>query len=219
MPRMKPPVPVGQRGDEVRKMTITEGLAELKLLDSRIRKAINTEFIWAAKKADMTEEQNKKYREVAEGNYASVTELIKNRNAIKSAIVKSNAVTMVKVNGSEMTVAEAIERKSAIEYERSLLCSFRDQFAGTKNTVERQNARVQERIDSMLSQIASSGKNDIAEAQKIMSETYMANNGWGMFDPLDLSEKIKALDEQIDGFEKDVDIALSMSNAITTIEI
>ena len=61
MPRMKPPVPVGQRGDEMRKMTITEGLAELKLLDSRIRKAINTEFIWAAKKADMTEEQNKKY--------------------------------------------------------------------------------------------------------------------------------------------------------------
>ena len=59
----------------------------------------------------------------------------------------------------------------------------------------------------------------IAEAQKIMSETYMANNGWGMFDPLDLAEKIKALDEQIDGFEKDVDIALSMSNAITTIEI
>lgn len=219
MPRMKPPVPVGQRGDEMRKMTITEGLAELKLLDSRIRKAINTEFIWAAKKADMTEEQNKKYKEVAEGNYASVTELIKNRNAIKSAIVKSNAVTMVKVNGSEMTVAEAIERKSAIEYERSLLCSFRDQFAGTKNTVERQNARVQERIDNMLSQIASSGKNDIAEAQKIMSETYMANNGWGMFDPLDLAEKIKALDEQIDGFEKDVDIALSMSNAITTIEI
>lgn len=219
MPRMKPPVPVGQRGDEMRKMTITEGLAELKLLDSRIRKAIYTEFIWAAKKVDMTEEQNKKYRQVAESNYASVCDLIKNRNAIKSAIVKSNAVTMVKVDGVEMTVAEAIERKSAIEYERSLLASFKDQFAGTKNTVEKQNARVQERIDNMLSQIASSGKNDIAEAQKIMSETYMANNGWGMFDPLDLAEKIKALDKQIDGFEKDVDIALSMSNAITTIEI
>lgn len=218
-PEGKPPLSVGQKGNDMRKMTITEGLAELKLLDKRIEKAILKEYAWSAKKADMTEAENARHKEIAEANYASVMDLIKNRNAIKSAIVKSNATTVVKVNGVEMTVAEAIERKTSISYEKRLLTEWRDQYAGAKNNADRQNERVQERIDNMLSQIASSGKSDITDAQKVMSETYMANNGWGVFDPLDLGEKIKTLDEQIDGFEKDVDIALSMSNAITTIEI
>lgn len=203
----------------MRIMTVTEGLAELKLLDSRINKAIDKEFTWSAKNVDMTEEAKARHKETAEANYASVTDLIKNRNAIKSAIVKSNAVTMVNVNGVEMTVAEAIERKTSIDYEKHFLNELKKQYTGAKLNAERMNERVQERIDNMLSQIASSGKSDIADAQRVMSETYMANNGWGVFDPLDLAEKIKVMDEQIDGFEKDVDIALSVSNAVTRIEI
>lgn len=219
MPRMKPPVPVGQEGEEMRRMTITEGLAELKTLGKRINKAIYTEYIWSAKKADMTEESNAKYKEIAQANLSSVEDLIANRNAIKAAIVKSNAITMVKIGSEEMTVADAIERKTSIEFERELLREWKDQYTQTKNNVDAQNRRVQERIDNMLSQIASSQKSDIEEAQKVMSETYMANNGWDIFDPLDIKAKIDEYDKRIDEFEKNVDIALSMSNAVTTIEI
>ena len=203
----------------MRRMTITEGLAELKLLNKRIEKAIYKDFIWSAKKADMTEAETAKYKEIAEANMKSVEDLIANRNAIKAAIVKSNAVTKVTIAGNEMTVAEAIERKTYIESEKMLLNEWRRQFTQAINNVATQNDRVQSRIDNMLSQIASSTKSDIEEAQRVMSETYMANNGWDIFDPIDLKSKIEELDEKIDQFEKNVDIVLSVSNAVTMIEV
>lgn len=203
----------------MRKMTITEGLAELKMLTKRIEKAIYKDYIWSAKKIDMTETEIAKHKEIAEANMKSVEDLIKNRNAIKSAIVKSNAVTMVKVAGEEMTVAEAIERKTSIGSEKELLSEWQRQYVQAKNNVDVQNRGVQARIDNMLSQIASSAKSDIEEAQKVMSETYMQNNGWDIFDPVDIKSKIDAYDAMIDEFEKNVDIVLSMSNAVTMIEV
>ena len=203
----------------MRKMTITEGLTELKLLNKRIEKAIYKDYIWSAKKIDMTDVEMAEHKEIAEANMKSVEDLIANRNAIKAAIVRSNAVTKVNVAGEEMTVAEAIERKTYIASEKLLLAEWQRQYAQAKNNVDVQNRRVQERIDSMLSQIAASSKSDIEEAQKVMSETYMANNGWDIFDPVNLKEKMDALDERIDQFEKNVDVVLSVSNAVTMIEV
>ena len=171
----------------MRKMTITEGLTELKLLNKRIEKAIYKDYIWSAKKIDMTDVEMAEHKEIAEANMKSVEDLIANRNAIKAAIVRSNAVTKVNVAGEEMTVAEAIERKTYIASEKLLLAEWQRQYAQAKNNVDVQNRRVQERIDSMLSQIAASSKSDIEEAQKVMSETYMANNGWDIFDPVTTS--------------------------------
>ena len=219
MPQSEPPVSVGRKEREMRKMTITEGLAELKLLDSRISKAIKRDFIWSAKKAELTLAETDKHKAEAQANYASVKDLIENRNAIKSAIVKSNATTMVAIGGKEMTVAEAIERKTSIGYERRLRDEWVTQYSNAKKNADMMNDRVQGRIDGMLDQIAASNKPDIEDAQKVMSEAYMANNGWEVFDPLDLLKKAEELDKDIDEFEKNVDIALSMSNAVTTIEI
>ena len=203
----------------MRRMTITEGLAELKLLTKRIDKAIYKDYVWSAKKSKMTDGEVAEHRAIAETNVKSVTDLIKNRNEIKAAIVKSNATTMVNVAGVEMTVAEAIERKVNIEFDKALLAEWKRQYTQATNNVETQNLQVQERIDNMLSQIASSSKSDIEEAQRVMSATYMENNGWELFDPINLKDRIEVLDAQIDQFEKNVDIVLSMSNAVTFIEV
>lgn len=103
----------------MRIITITEALNELKLYDARIRKAIsNTKLAGAAKKssARIGAITKNEFNEHAKASYQSVTDLIANRNTLKSAIVKSNAVTEITVNGKVMTVAEAIERKNAICY-------------------------------------------------------------------------------------------------------
>lgn len=203
----------------MRRMTITEGLAELKLLDDRIKKAVAKDYIWSGKKTDITEAAKEEHGRIAKANYASAKDLIENRNAIKAAIVKSNATTMLTIGGKEMTVAEAIERKSSIEYEKMLRDEFIRQYKNAERTANTANERVQERIDAMLERVAASGNTDIETAQKVMSEAYLANNGWDIVDPLDLMEKANALDIEIAEFEKNVDIALSMSNAVTFIEV
>ena len=95
----------------MRKISITEALNELKLYDSKITKAItNATLCGATKKSSDKVGVVKKedFEDRAKASYQSVTDLIANRNTLKSAVVKSNAVTEVTVDDKVMTVAEAI---------------------------------------------------------------------------------------------------------------
>lgn len=203
------------------KMTITEALVELKLLDKKINKGIDNVWVTAGKKkAD--ELNGIKKSELVEGiksNFQSLITLIENRKKIKSAIVKSNAVTELKVGEHKMTVAEAIERKNNIEYDKSMLKQFRWELSQAKAQTERQNEVVKNTIDGMLERISESDKQGMAEEQKALSDSYLKENEWGLIDPLDIQNKIDELDSEIDDFEANVDTALSLSNAITEIEI
>ena len=100
------------------KMLVTQALNELKLLDSRIEDATNNAiFVIAAKKNEKKVNPNltKEDFEIrSKAFYQSIMDLIERRKKIKAAIVASNAVTKVTVHDEEMTVAEAIERKSTI---------------------------------------------------------------------------------------------------------
>lgn len=97
------------------KMTIHKALCELKTLDARITKSIGeTEYVFANKHSNdkvngMTVAA---YCDEIKSGYQRVTDLIKRRDAIKRAVVLSNAVTKVTVGGKEYTVAEAIEMKN-----------------------------------------------------------------------------------------------------------
>ncbi|MGI6050090.1 MAG: hypothetical protein ACOYEI_04575, partial [Acetivibrionales bacterium] len=97
---------------EVKRISITEALNKLKLYDAKISKAINShKYVGAAKKSsNMLGVQTKEvFNNNAKAGYQSVTDLIKNRNKLKSLIVQSNAITEVTINDKVMTVAEAIE--------------------------------------------------------------------------------------------------------------
>ena len=175
----------------MRKLSITEGLVELKLLDSRIYKAMDKDWAIATKKAEITPDNLKKFQGEVKANYQSIMDLIKERNKIKSAIVKSNAKTTLKVGDKKMTVAEAIDRKASIKYEKELLNTWKSNIADAEKIVTATNQRVQEKIDVMLSQLASSEKDDIASATVILSESYMEKNGLELIDPIDLKAKIE----------------------------
>src|SRR5690554_4907003 len=98
-------------------MTITRGLSELKLINDRIQRKIND-----ARFAVGNKNNNKKidgmtieeFNKNAKSQYQSIQDLIERRKKIKSAIVDSNAKTVVTIAGKEMTVASAIERKESI---------------------------------------------------------------------------------------------------------
>ena len=80
----------------MRKISITEALNELKLYDAKITKGIdNSTFVGATKKSSDTVGvvTRDEFNNRAKASYQSVVDLIANRNALKSAIVKSNATT------------------------------------------------------------------------------------------------------------------------------
>lgn len=208
----------------MRKISITEVLNELKLYDAKITKAItNATFCGAAKKsADKVGVVNKDdFAERAKASYQSATDLISNRNTLKSAIVKSNAITGVEIDGVPMTVAEAIERKNSIEYDEMLLNEMKHQYANATATVDRENKKVDNKVDDLLTTLIGkdSDKKLSKEDQEAVEKPYREKNEFEFVDPLELYEKIQILEENIDGFKSNVDTVLVLSNATTFIEV
>lgn len=205
------------------KMLVTQALNELSLLDSRITRETNqAKFIVAAKTNEKKVTPNvtkEDFSKQAQSDYQSILDLIQRRDAIKKAIVASNAVTMVTINDEEMTVASAIELKTAIEYEAGLLRVMKNQYEKAKSDVNIQNIRLEEKIDNFISQNIS-GKE--AKAKKddyaALVDPIRTAGEYSLVDPLYIEEKIKELENRIDGFRANVDSVLQISNCTTLIE-
>lgn len=203
----------------MREMTITEGLVELKTLDSRIEKATAKEFIGYVKNSDKESEAKKDFEERTKSNFRSVIDLINERAKIKSAIVKSNAETEVTIADRKMTVAEAIERKSSISYEENLLERFKRSYVNATTSVDVKNTEVQRKLDSLMETLVGSDKKVDVDEQKKTAEMYIERNGYSLVDPLNLQNVIDTLENNITAFKANVDVALSVSNARTVITI
>lgn len=208
----------------MRKISVTEALNELKLYDSKITKAIDgASFCGAAKKSSDRVGVVKKedFAERAKASFQSATDLIANRNALKSAIVKSNAVTEVTINGKTMTRAEAIERKNSIEYDEMLLNEMKSQYVSATATVEKENKKVDSKVDDLLTTFIGkdSDKKMSRDDQEAIEKPYREKNEFEFVDPIELYEKIQVLEADIDGFKSNVDTVLAVSNAMSFIDV
>ena len=209
---------------DMEKMLVTVALNELKLLDSRIIKEIDRgSFISSAKKSSpkVSPAMNKEeFIEEAKSKFNSVKDLIERRAKIKAAIVDSNAKTEVEIDGVKMTRADAIERKSSINYEKLMLNELKDQLNIHTAKVNSSNYEVDNKIDSLVqAAYGKEGKNNIKqEDYDAIAKPYREANEWDIVDPLNLKDVIEEMEKRIDGFESNVDSALQISNCTTYIE-
>lgn len=208
----------------MRKISITEALNELKLYDSKIRKAItNATFCGATKKSSDKVGVVKKedFDERAKASYKSITDLIANRNTLKSAIVKSNAETMITVDGKNMTRAEGIERKNSIEYEEELLTEMKKQYLLATTNVEKENKKVDNKVDELIATLIGkdSTKQLSKDDQEAVEKPYRSKNEFELIDPIGIFNKMLALEADIDGFKSNIDSQLVLSNATSFIEV
>ena len=209
---------------DMKKISITEALLELKLYDGKINKALATaKFVGAKKKsADKVGVFTvKNFEENAKASYQSVSDLIKNRAKLKAAIVQSNAITSVEIAGKKYTVAEAIERKNSIVYDKQFLMVLQSQWVKATDEVLKENKKVDAQIDKMLEGFLGKDSDKKVSEQELasISDPYRAKNEFDLVDPLGLYEKIQLLEEEINAFEAEVDVKLSISNSTTYIEI
>lgn len=207
------------------KMTVHKALAELKLLDSRIEKAIS-EGIYCVANKHSNDKINgitlDEYTKIMQGRYDKATDLINRRKAIKKAVVLSNAVTRVNVAGTEYTVAEAIEMKNhGVEFDKLLMAAMQKHYKNAQMQIKQENGKdLEERADQYVTAIygQKEGKTNTADIEKVKSD-FLAANQYELIDPLHVLDKIEELEENINGFMAEVDSALSVSNALTEITI
>ncbi len=205
------------------KMAVHKALAELKTLDDRINSEITGSVFIKANRHNNTKIFGKsveEFRADTTSNLQSVTALINRRNALKRAVVLSNAVTKVEIGGVQYSVAEAIEMNNhGMENLIDFRDFLRDQYLSAKRMAESENGEKLVRACEAYIQATFGSKDkvnnpDIETAQRV----YMTNNAYDIVTGFDVEKVIKELTDKIDSFRSEVDSALSVSNALTVIE-
>lgn len=204
-------------------MTITRGLSELKLLDSRIQRKIGESKIVIQNKKSSNKVGNITTKEEfisnAKSEYQSVLDLIERRKVIKSAIVASNASTMISISSKNMTVAEAIERKESIKYDQQLLNNLEVQFRSATSFANKENEKVEASLEQViLVAFGKENKQKVSESDiEVISKPYREQNQFEILDPMGVEKIIKDMKDDIESFMFEVDFILSESNTITKI--
>ena len=208
-------------------MTVHKALAELKILGGRIEGAILSGDFVITKKNNQDTVKGKtveQYKAKTTEAFQKASDLIRRRNAIKNAVFVSNAKTMVKIGDKEYTVVEAIEKKNhGMDYYIQLRDILRQQLSKQKTELEKHNASLQQKAEQFA--VAMMGGKDVKDVKTDSDEyvasmnTYIKANTMTLLDPLGIEAKIEELDDMINTFLPEVDAALSVSNAVTTITV
>lgn len=210
-------------------MTVHRALAELKIIDDRINTAIyNGSYVVANKHSNQKIHGMSidEFKTQMKSDFQKVSDLIARRNAIKRAVVASNAVTKVKVGDTEYTVAEAIEMKNhGMELKRNFVATISGQYATAKNELDRNSGdplekRAEQYVLSVIQAQPKDSKMAVdSDAMKNLRAQYIKDNTYDIIDPIGVKDVIDALNNEISGFLTEVDAALSVSNAITVLNI
>ena len=205
-------------------LTIHRALSELKIIDSRINKAIGEGAFVVANKHSNAKINGMTINEVQDfmkSSLDSITSIITRKNAIKRAVDLSNATTKVTINGSEMTVVEAINLKNhGLESKQELLSAMRRQYSQAITKATTENNTLNERAESYVIGMygGKDTKTDPTTITKAKQE-FIEMNTIDIVDGVNILKVIKSLEEEIFNFTAEVDATLSESNAITQITI
>jgi hypothetical protein len=203
---------------EKQTMSVTQALAELKLLDKRLQKSLGR-VQWMAVSTKTRPVNEKRLEEAAKSEYQSYMDLVKRRQSIKQAIVQSNALTKVKIGTWEGTVAEAIEYKTAISYKKKMLEVMKKQVLDTRSHYDAEETNVSTRLDKLLASELGKDVKTNPDTIQAITVSFRENNKISVVDPLGLEEKANQLEEEIESFTSNVDWALSEANGKTTIAV
>lgn len=207
------------------KMNVHQALAELKTIDKRINSAIREKDWVIANKHSNTKIGGipvEEWKAAVVSQHQKVMDLIRRRDAIKRAVVNSNAVTKVLIAGKEYTVAEAIDRKNnGVGFLSLLAQRITADHTLAKNNADRANgSELERRADEHVKIMCGNSdmKDKLGEAQRIRKEFIEAQTV-ELVDPIGALKVVEALDEEVSSFLCNVDAALSVSNAVTEITV
>ena len=203
-------------------ITITRALSELKLLDARInKKTEESDFVFLVSRKNKSNMNQESMTANAKASYQSITDLIKRRQVIKSAIILSNATTIVKLKDMTMTVAEVIECKQLVDFYKNLLQKLKNNRESVLSQVERTNSQVETDLQHLLEISFGKTSNQRTNTDDIenISKTYREQNKSEMLDCVSIDAKIKEVEELVEQYENETNFVLAESNAITKITV
>ena len=208
-------------------MNMHKALVERKILPDRIYKLQREcEFIKAVKNNSkkIGGKTVREFEDNMKANRQKLFDLMNRLDALEDAIIKSNGITTLTIDGDTMTVAEAINRKNK---KVGRLKTWRDiltvQYRDAMNTYDMNSGDIledeaNEYVQRILRSQGGTAEKSDEKFIKALHDSYIENNEFVLVDPIDVKDTIAALDEEIAMIESEYDAALSVSNATTVVE-
>ena len=207
-------------------LSVTRALSEKKMLTKRLEDKIRNGIYVGVVIGDSEKPEDRQFvtnenlESAIKSSYDSVEGLLARYRAITKAIIHSNSSTIVIICGESMSVAEAIERKKSIQFEKDMLGYLKAQFSGVSGSIDSQNRSMEYEIDELIKSALGgdkSNKNDdyvtsIDKSRRSILERKL-------FDPCKINQQIDKYSESIENFNNEIDFVLSESNAKTMINI
>lgn len=206
-------------------MTVQEALNKKKILEKRWAEEMSDEKAYVTyatstqKVVDGVEREE--VESILKSQFDSKVHLLKNLSALKIAINKSNASTIVSISGKEYTVADAIARMNFMENERKFYNRAMRQYNTCKNNVDATNKKVlnPDNIAAYLSRINGDQTKVRPEVIEALKESYKEENMLHIIDPNNINDVVSKMIDDLDQFEAEVHTKLTTSNINTEIEV
>lgn len=231
----------------MREILVINALNERDLLRDRIFDQIRKIRVVDYKKqceertADMLMEAGT-FCENAKSDFQSIQDLIRNYDHIDAAIVASNATTIIKTKYGEYTVAAAIALKQRLrissfkdmkqvdvlsdkqlrlkcDFESELIEVMQNQLIDSMEKLKRAQTSVEASAEVMRNNILGGDKLKKDSASLAVVDEYLKTNSYKLIDPLGLTEKLKQLKADRENLYNELDTAIKISNATTTIQV
>lgn len=200
-------------------ISVTHALSEIKLLRARIYNGLDDASFMMLKKRRSDLVDADKFASQALAVYQSYTDLVARYQKLKSAIVKSNAVTTVRIAGKTYTVADAVEQKRSISFQEDLLKKMMREHARVQEEFKTHQCNEHQRVERLLTiELGKDSKTNV-DVIKSLTDTLLAENKAEILDPLHLADKIASMKNEIEEFKTTVDWILAESNGRTMIHI
>jgi len=206
------------------KITITRALAELKLLSKKI-----TDKIEKSKFCGITQKRHGKiigdnktaieYEKETRSNYDSINNLINRYRDIKNKVLKSNSKIKVKIAGKSYTVAEAIELKNSIGFEKELYEKINIDRGMMIDKIEANRIKLENDVKTMLENNLGTDRKAQKDNYENIAKPFIEANEFRLVVGFDIDKIINGLNDKIESFLNEVDFVLSESNSQNYIEI
>ena len=153
-------------------------------------------------------------------NFQSVMSLMSYRDALRNAIILSNATTTIQFQDIEYTIAELIEMRKNLAFYKSLDTNIKNQVTGVRTLFNALTTKFQEQVYIEQAKIPASFTIEEATAyKKAIEESVGKKMRPQIMDPNKLEQVAAQLSDRIDWIESEMELAINESNLKTQITI
>ncbi len=215
-------------------MTVYAALSKRKIYRDRLQKLLDPTAKFVGTKignpAEITGLSEEDFINKCKSNYDKAVAVIHNFHTLNAAITKSNAETIITIDGDSFTVAEAIVRYDQLNAEISFLNKIAEDVAKASATVTRTNTdklsedtitkHVTKVMEALSSTVATETDTDAINVMmdKIRAD-YITNNTCTIIDPYDHMSKIEGKMEKLREYMSQFNEALNICNMQTVITV